>query len=133
MAIFIQRPVTVRARVTEALKKRLAAEFQESLRQAEAELALIEGQMKGLGEESEGAAAERRATIERLGAERQKRVEQRTRLLENIKESGRLEPGTEISQGTVQGFCQVRIGDDWDRLFQAEIVVEDGRVVAIRE
>ncbi len=132
MAIFIQRPVTVKARVTEALKKRLAAEFQESLRQAEAELTLIEGQLKRLGDEGEGPA-EHRAAAERLAVERQKRVEQRTRLLENIKESGRLEPGTEISQGTVQGFCQVRIGDDWDRLFQAEIAVEDGRVVAIRE
>ncbi len=132
MAVFIQRPVTVKAKVTEALKKRLAAEFQESLRQAEAELAQLEAQLKRLSEQSEGGP-ERRAAVERLEAERQKRADQKNRLLDNIKELARLEPGAEITQGTVQGLVQVKAGDDWDRVFEAEIVVEDGRVVAIRE
>lgn len=132
MAVFIQRPVTVKARVTEALKKRLAAEFQESLRQAEAESAQLEAQLKRLTEPAEGGS-ERRAAVERLEAERQKRAEQKDRLLDNLKELARLELGAEITQGTVQGLVQVKAGDDWDRVFQAEIVVEDGRVVAIRE
>jgi septal ring factor EnvC (AmiA/AmiB activator) len=133
VAIFIQRPVTVKAKVTEVLKKQLAAEFQEALRRTEAELAQIEGQLKRLGEADEGSPAERRSAVERLQAERQNRLENKSRLVEKLKESGRLEPGVEVGQGTVEGFVQVRIGDDWDRLFQAEIVVEDGRVVAIRE
>ncbi|MHB8946579.1 MAG: YlqD family protein [Bacillota bacterium] len=131
MAVFIQRPVTVKAKVTEALKKRLAAEFQESLRQAEAELTQLEAQLKRLSEPSEGGPG--RAAVERLEAERQKRADQKNRLLDNIKELARLESGAEITQGTVQGLVQVKAGDDWDRVFEAEIVVEDGRVVAIRE
>ncbi|MHB8927056.1 MAG: YlqD family protein [Bacillota bacterium] len=133
MAVLIQRPVTVKAKVTEALKKRLAAEFQETLRQAEAELAQLEAQAKRLAEQAEGPSPERRAALERLEAERRKRLDQKNRLLDNLKELARLEPGAEITQGTVQGLIQVKAGDDWERVFQAELVVEDGRVVAIRE
>jgi len=133
VAVFIQRPVAVKARITEALKKRLAAEMQDALRHTESELAQLEAQARRLADSGEAMSPERQAALERLEGERQKRVEQKDRLLNNLKDLARLELGAEITQGTVQGLVQVRAGDDWDRIFQAEIVVEDGRVVAIRE
>jgi 2-keto-4-pentenoate hydratase/2-oxohepta-3-ene-1,7-dioic acid hydratase in catechol pathway len=54
-------------------------------------------------------------------------------VIRELKEIARLEPGTEIVRGTVQGTVEVRPGDDWLRLLSAEIVLEDGRVVEIRE
>ncbi|MDA8228761.1 MAG: hypothetical protein M0T74_13890 [Desulfitobacterium hafniense] len=45
---------------------------------------------------------------------------------------GKLENGSEVLQGKVESFVQVQAGDDWNRLMNAEIVIEDGKVAEIR-
>jgi hypothetical protein len=103
--------VTVKAVVTERLKEQLAADFQ-------AALARLDGAP---------------APDELGSAERSKRLQQREQLLARMKELAKLELGTEVVQGTVEGEIEVRTGDEWGRLSGAEIVLKDGRVVAIRE
>lgn len=128
MSLTIRRPVTVKVRVTEAFQKAMGAQLQDTVRRLDAELAQIDAQLKKSG----GDGADR-ALVQQLGAERQKRLERRAKVLEDMKELARLSPGAEIVQGTVEGPVEVRVGDDWNRLFSVEIVVEDGKVVEIRE
>lgn len=117
MPIEINRPVTVKAVVTPELRRQLAADLQSALARLDAEIAQLEAQ------DSRTPAA----------AETRKRQQQREQLLGRMRELARLEEGQELVQGTVDGTVQVRPGDDWARLFSAEIVLKDGRVVAIRE
>lgn len=128
MALTVRRPVTVKVRVTEAFQKAMGAQLQESVRRLDGELAQLEAQLKKLS-----ADGPDRNALGQIGTERQKRAERRAKLLEDMKELARLTPGAEIVQGTVEGPVEVRVGDDWNRLFLAEIVVEDGKVVEIRE
>lgn len=128
MPLTVRRPITVKVRVTENFQKAMGAQLQEAVRRLDAELAQIDAQVKRV--DADGAD---RAVLQQLSAERQKRLERRAKLVEDLKELARLAPGAEIVQGTIEGPVEVRVGDDWDRLFSAEIVVEDGKVVAIRE
>jgi hypothetical protein len=114
MPLTIRRQVTVKAVVTEELKEQLAAELQSALARLEAEIGQLEAQ--------DGVAGEIR-----------KRRQQREQLVARMRELVRLEQGQEIVQGSVEGEVQVKAGDDWARLFAAEIVLKDGKVVAIRE
>lgn len=128
MPLTVRRPVTVKVRITENFQKAMGAQLQEAVRRLDAELAQIDAQLK----RADGDGADR-ALRQQLSAERQKRAERRAKLVEDMKELARLAPGAEIVQGTIEGPVEVRVGDDWDRLFSAEIVIEDGKVVAIRE
>lgn len=116
MPLSVTRTVTVKAVVTEELKRRLRAELQSALARLDAEI----GQL---------------ADCERgdVPAERSKRLQQKEQVLARLKGLARLEPGSEIVQATVEGQVEVKPGDDWQRLFAAEIVLRDGKVVAIRE
>lgn len=132
MSIVILRPVVVKARVTEDLKKRLAADLQESIRGVEQELQQVEFQFKRAALLAAKAGANP-ALMEQLEHEKNRLSERKAQILEQLKEIARLEPGSEIIRGTVQGTVEVRPGDDWSKLIAAEILLEDGRVVEIRE
>jgi len=108
--MLIGRPVTVKSRVTPSLRAQLAAETQKALREAEAD--------------AEKASTE--------GTRRDAAVKKEN-LLRQLKEIARLQDGQEIVRGQVQGFYELRVGDIWPHVLSSEIVVEDGRVVAIRE
>ena len=41
--------------------------------------------------------------------------------------------GTEIPQGTLEQTVTVKIGDDLDAMMGAEILLEDGKIVAFRQ
>jgi len=121
MPLTIRRMVTVKAVVTEELKHRLGAELQSALARLDNELAQLEGQGAGV-KPGDGEVPDRRRYLQ-----------QREQLLARLKELARLEPGSEIVEGTVEGQVEVRPGDEWQRLFSAEIVLRDGKVIAVRE
>ena len=52
---------------------------------------------------------------------------------ELLKDAEKLEIGSEISQGTMEQTIVVKIGDDLSVLMGAEILLEDGKVIAFRQ
>lgn len=134
MSIAVNRPVTIKAVVTEQLKRQLAADLQSALARLESEISQLESQDAGqAGERGAGRAPPDAVGLDALAAEKRRRQQQREQVLARMRELARLEDGQEIVQGSVEGEVQVRPGDDWNRLFSAEIVLKDGKVVAIRE
>lgn len=108
--MLIARAVTVKSRVTPNLRAQLVAETQKAMREADADLE------KAMAEE------ERRQILERKEG-----------LVRQLKDVARFQDGQEIVRAQVQGFYDLRVGDVWPLVLSCEIVVEDGRVVAIRE
>jgi len=121
MPLRIKRTITIKAVVTEELKSQLGAELQSALAGVEADLARLDAQIRRSEEPAD------------VIAERRRRQGQKEQLLSRLKDLARLELGSEITQGTLEGEAEVRLGDDWARLFAAEVVLRDGRVVALRE
>ena len=129
MTLLVKCPLTVKARVTDRWKMRVAAELQETLRRTEQELAQIEGQLRRL----QGAGGEQAQNARRqLEAEVHKRQERRAYLLEQLRGLARLQNGAEVVQGQAEGLVPVRVGDRWEAPFGCEVLLEDGLVVEIR-
>lgn len=128
MPLRVKRTITVKAVVTDELKASLGAELQGALGQVEKELARLEAGPRRILTAQAPAADQGEPA-----AELRHRRQQKEGILARLRELAKLEPGAEIVQGTVKGDVEVRLGDDWERLFRTEIVLKDGKVVALRE
>lgn len=130
----ITRPVLVKVKVTEEYKKALAAEVQETIGRLDRRLQHMDFQFRRLLAELEKQnPKEVPAVRQRFEAERQKILEARQKLVEKLKEAGKLVPGEEVIHGQVESIVDLKVGDDWGRLMSVEIVIENDRVIAIRE
>ena len=108
--MIILRAVTVKSRVTPNLRSQLVSEVQRAVREIDLEIVRAAGE----GEHSQLVA-------------------KKDDLVRELKEIAELKDGTEVVRGQVQGCWDLRVGDVWPEVLSSEIVVEDGRVVAVRE
>jgi len=53
--------------------------------------------------------------------------------MSKLREIAKLKDGQEIVSGQVQGFYDLEVGEVWSEIQPCEIVLEDGKVVVIRE
>nr|WP_092067550.1 YlqD family protein [Dendrosporobacter quercicolus]NSL46648.1 YlqD family protein [Dendrosporobacter quercicolus DSM 1736]SDL58771.1 YlqD protein [Dendrosporobacter quercicolus] len=131
--ITLKCPVTIKAKVTDDLKKHLAAEIQENIKKADLELQQIEFHAKRLmAEQARQDAQGLIAVRQQIDGEKQKRIDFKNHLLDKLKETAQLELGSEIVQGTLDRIVELKVGDDLPKLMNAEILLEDGKVLAFR-
>ncbi|GAB6180607.1 hypothetical protein JCM14036_19260 [Desulfotomaculum defluvii] len=128
----ITRPVMVKVRITDQYKRALAMELQQTVSKLELEIQQLEFQTRKLNEIAKKNPSVAEVPLAQLEQEKQKRMDTRLKLLDKIKEVGKLENGTEVLQGKVESFVQVQVGDDWNQLMNAEIILQDGKVAEIR-
>ena len=126
-------PVTIKAKVTEDLKNRLAAEIQDGVKKADIELQQIEFHAKRvMAEQAKQDAQGLVALRQQIEEEKQKRLEFKSQMMEQLKEVAGLEIGAEIVRGTMERSIVVKVGDDLNQLMGAEILLEDGNIIAFR-
>jgi len=53
--------------------------------------------------------------------------------VEKLKEVGKLTPGEEVIHGRVESIVELKVGDDWNGVMGVEVVLEDGKVIEIRQ
>ncbi|WP_436412093.1 YlqD family protein [Petrimonas sp.] len=132
-SITLKCPITIKAKVTEELKSRLAAEIQDAIKKADMELQQIEFHAKRLmAEQAKQDAQGLVALRQQIDAERQKRIEFKNHMLERLKETAQLEIGAEIVQGSMERIVTVSVGDDLHKIMGTEILLEDGKIIAFR-
>lgn len=132
-SITLKCPVTIKAKVTEDLKKTLSEEIQNNIKKADMELQQIEFHAKRLmAEQAKQDAQGLVALRHQVEGEKQKRLEFKNHLLEKLKETAQLEIGSEIVQGTLERIIEVKVGDNLPEIMNAEILLEDGKVLAFR-
>ncbi len=71
--------------------------------------------------------------MQRLEAERQKRMQAEQELLQKIQAVEALELGQEVIHSTVEADWTVQVGQNWSQIHAVEIVLKDDIVVEIRE
>ncbi len=131
--ITLKIPVTIKAKVTEDLKKKLASEIQDGIKKADLELQQIDFHAKRLlAEQAKQDAQGLVALRQQIDAEKQKRIEFKNHMLEKLKETAQLEIGAEIVQGTIDRMVTVAIGDNLHTIMGTEILLEDGKIMAFR-
>lgn len=133
MSMQILRPVTIKAKVTEGLKDRLAADLRQAMQILDEEMQQLETQVKRAQLTATINPQQQMQLRQLVEQERAKRADKKAQLQEEMKAVAALPLGSEIVQGTAQSLTTINIGDDFDELVSMEIVVEDGKVIAIRK
>lgn len=132
-SMMIKCPVTVKAKVTETLKKRMTEEVQDNIKKVDMELQQIEFQAKRiLAEQAKQDMQGLAAVRHQIEGEKAKRLEFKNRMLEKMKETNQLEIGSEIVQGTLERMIEIKVGDNLPEIMNAEVLVEDGKILAFR-
>ena len=132
--ITLKCPVTVKSKVTDVLKEQLIAEIKEAMVKVDMELQQIEFHAKRLMTEQVRSDVQGLTALrQQIDGEKQNRLELKNHLQEKLKETSQLELGAEIVQGTMEQMVTVQEGDDLQKLMNREILLEDGKVLAIRE
>jgi len=127
-------PVTIKSKVTEALKAKLIADLEQHQSLVDQDLQQIEFQAKRLL--SEQAKIDAQGLIQlrqQIEEERQKRLAFKEDVAAKLKDAQALEIGSEIAQGTMEQTIIVKVGDDLNSFMGSEILLEDGKIIAFRK
>ena len=127
-------PVTVKAKVTADFKAKIIADLQSRLEMVEQDLQQIEFQAKRLLSEQAKIDAQGLVQIrQQIDAEQQKRLAFKEDVTAKLKEAQELTIGTEVPQGNLEQQITVNVGDDLNAMMGAEILLEDGKIIAFRQ
>lgn len=133
MSMQILRPVTIKAKVTEGLKVRLAEDVRRAVAQLDDEMQKLDSEVKRMQLTASISPQQQMALRQAVEQEKAARNEKKAQLHEELNAINSLPLGAEVVQGTAQSLATVEVGDDFDALVSMEIVVEDGKVIAIRK
>ena len=132
-SITLKCPITIKAKVTEDLKQRLTADIQENINRVDMELQQIAFQSKRMMEEQAQVDAQGLPALrQHIDGENQKRVDFKNQMMAKLKETVELEIGAEIAQGNLEQIVTLKVGDDLHEFMSAEILLEDGKIIAFR-
>lgn len=131
--VIIKRSVVIKAKVTEKFKKQTIDQIREALDKIELEIEQIEFQGKKLIQNVEKQPLQQLSPLKRkLETEKKKKMELKIRLIEKIREVEQWDLGIEVVEGSVEGYVELQEGDNWEKLMNAEVVVQDGIVIEVR-
>jgi len=132
-SITVQRPVVIKAIVTEAFKRLYVADLEEAIKRVDAIVQQIDVQSRRVELERQVSPQTRNIRAQ-LEMERQRQEGTRIELQARLREAQDLQLNTEFLQGTIEGTVDVSVGDNlFDKISRTEIVVKDGIVLEIRE
>lgn len=132
-SISVKIPVTIKAKLTEKLKKRIVEELTNNIKQVELELQQLDIQEKRVvAEQAQNDLQQLQAIRQHFGAERQKRLEYKEQAEAKLQDTNKLALGAEIVQGTLERLAEIKVDDNMRELMNVEVLVEDDKVIAIR-
>jgi YlqD protein len=132
-SITVQRPVVIKAIVTEAFKRLYIADLEEAIKRVDAIVQQIEVQSRRFELERQVTPQTRNLRAQ-LELERTRQDATRMELQARLHEAQQLQLNTEFTQGTLEGTVDVAVGDNlFDKISRTEILVKDGIVLEIRE
>jgi hypothetical protein len=137
-SISLKVPVTVKAKLTESLKKQILDGLAGDLKRVELELQQLDIQEKRTIQENttNEQTPENMHRIQSIQAyfneERQKRLQFQGQAQQRQEDMQKLALGAEIVQGTLERQVEVHVGDDMREIMNVEVLVEDNKIVAIR-
>ena len=131
--MFVRVPVAVKAKVTQDLKLKIIGDLQNTIKQMEMDLEQFEFQAKKALHQAASDLSVLPALREQIEVERNKRVSAKAEAEAKLKRAEDLEIGAEIGHGTLERTVEITIGTNLDALMGAEILTEDGKVIAFRE
>ena len=131
--MIVRVPVAVKAKVTEDLKLKIVGDLQNTIKNMELDLEQFEFQPKKELHQAASELSELPALREQIDIERNKRTAAKQEAEAKLKRAEALELGAEIGHGTLERTVEITVGTNIDTLMGAEILTEDGKIIAFRE
>ena len=132
-SISLKMPVTIKAKLTEKLRKRISDDLSQKLNQVTMELQQLDIEEKRvIQEQAQGNLQALQAIRQHFGAERQQREMFKADTEQKLADIVKLALGAEIVQGQLERQVEVKVGDDFHAMMNVEVLIEDGKVIAIR-
>ena len=132
-SISLKMPVTIKAKLTEKLRKRISDDLSQRLQQVTMELQQIDLEEKRvIQEQAQGNLQALQAIRQHFGAERQQREAFKAETEQKLSDIAKLALGAEIVQGQLERQVEVKVGDDFHAMMNVEVLIEDGKAIAIR-
>lgn len=132
-SITVQRPVVIKAIVTESFKRLYIADLEDAIKRVEAIVQQIDVQSRRFDLERQ-VTPQTRALRQQLEIERARQEATGAELGARLREAQQLVLNEEFTQGTLEGTVEVSVGDNlFDRISRTEIIVKDGIILEIRE
>lgn len=131
-SMFVRVPVAIKAKVTEDLKLKIIGDLQNTIKQMQMDLDQFDFQAKQVMNQAANDLSAAPRLREQIEVERKKRIDAKTEAEENLKRAQELQLGAEVGHGTLERTVEVKLGDDLQALMGAEILTEDGKIIAFR-
>jgi hypothetical protein len=132
--ITLRCPVAIKSKVTEALKAKLLKESEQNLSDIDREMQNLEFQAKRMmADQAKMDAQGLIALRAQLEEQKQRLASTKAQAMHTLEEAQKLDIGSEISRGQLEQTVVVKVGDDLDKLVGTELLLEDGKIVAIRQ
>jgi YlqD protein len=132
-SITVQRPVLIKAIVTEGFKRLYMSDLEDAIKRIDATVQQIDIQSRRFDLERQ-VTPQSRALRQQLELERARQEATRAELQARLREAEELQLNSEFTQGTIEGTVEVSVGDNlFDKISRTEIIVKDGIILEIRD
>lgn len=127
-------PTTVKAKLTDKLKKRIIKESEDILNRVNMELEQIDIDEKRAAQEIPPEDLQQMQAMRRhFGQARDERLALKAQTEERLSSAKKLELGAEIvHQQQLSRIVELKVGDDLNDLNDMDVLIEDGKIIAIR-
>ncbi|MGB3670081.1 MAG: YlqD family protein [Phormidesmis sp.] len=136
----LKRVVNIKAVVTPLWKEEAQKQLQSQLNQIDGRLQQLEMQnqrimteMQKQGANPANAVSQQVGSVQtKLNQDKSQLLQQKNQLLQQLQQVQTLELDKEVSQGQIDSFFEVAVGDHMIKKMQVEILLRDGVVEDIR-
>lgn len=133
MGITVNRPIVIKAVVTESFKRLYIQDLEDAVKRVESLVEQLDTQIRR-SELERQVTPQARAIRQQLELERSRQDATRAELAMRLREAEQLELNSEFAQGTVEGTVDVGVGDNlFNKIGRTEVIVKDGIILEIRE
>lgn len=132
-SISLQCPVTIKEKVTEKFRAKMLDKMEKQLAEVDLKLSKIDIQKKKfLEEHAEDNIQQVGAIVQKMEVDKAKGLKLKAKIEQDIADMKHLGLGAEIIQGTMQHVFNVKVGDKMPAVMNTEIIVEDEKIIEIR-
>ena len=132
-SIYLQCPVTIKVKVTEKFRAKMLDKMEKQLAEVDLKLSKIDIQKKKfLEEHAEDNIQQVGAIVQKMEVDKAKGLKLKAKIEQDIADMKHLGLGAEIIQGTMQHVFNVKVGDKMPAVMNTEIIVEDEKIIEIR-
>jgi F0F1-type ATP synthase membrane subunit b/b' len=139
--LLLKRPINLKVIVTQRWKEEVQQQLQSQINQQDGQLQQLENQgqsaiaqvtQQGSNPSDPQVQQQLRSIQNQINQQKSKITEQKNQALQQLQQVQLFEEGQEVSQGQLDSFARIQVGDNLVQKMNVEVVIKDGVIQEIR-